>query len=420
MSAMAQRAVPLVACALAASLWCGCSPYGSGGSFACSTDEQCGGGGTCTNGLCAFSDGECISGLRYGEFSGTRSGQCVGESMMDDASIAADVPTDVTIVPPDGTYCYGTGIVHPCFVNAPPSGTRTLNAAINTSTSNLCDASSANAAWCVIAAQTITVQGTVTVTGSKPLVLVASGTIDVQGTLDVASHRTPASTGPAANPAGCNAGNAAGNNGGGAGGSFGGKGGNGGGANNQNTGGTSGNATTNPTTLRGGCRGQNGQGGNAGAAGPGGGAVYLIAETSITISGTINASGASGSGSASNGDGGGGGGSGGYVGLDTPTVTNTGLVLANGGGGGEGSGPLTGGNSGNDPTTTTAATGGSGGNLNGGDGGNGSSGATLVGSVGSAGGGVGGGGGGGAGGGAGIIHLVRATTIAGNVSPNPT
>ena len=69
-AAMAQRATTLVACALSASLWCGCSPYGSGGSFACSTDEQCGGGGTCTNGLCAFPDGECMSGLRYGDFSG--------------------------------------------------------------------------------------------------------------------------------------------------------------------------------------------------------------------------------------------------------------------------------------------------------------------------------------------------------------
>src|SRR5689334_22062431 len=108
---MAQRAATLVAGAISASLWCDCSPYGNSGSFACAVDEQCGADGTCASGYCAFSDSACMSGLRYGEFSGTRSGQCVGEaSSMDDASVA-DVPADMTIPPsPDGTYCYGTGL----------------------------------------------------------------------------------------------------------------------------------------------------------------------------------------------------------------------------------------------------------------------------------------------------------------------
>ena len=98
MSAMAQRVLPLVACALAAALGCGCSPYGSGGSFTCSADEQCGAGGTCTSGYCAFPDGTCMSGMRYGDFSGSRSGQCVGESTIEDASVA-DVPADMMIQP---------------------------------------------------------------------------------------------------------------------------------------------------------------------------------------------------------------------------------------------------------------------------------------------------------------------------------
>ena len=360
-----------------------------------------------------------MSGMRYGDFSGSRSGQCVGESTIEDASVA-DVPADMMIQPsPDGTYCYGTGLVQACFQNAPPSGARTLNAAINTDTSSLCDTGSANAAWCVVAAQTITVQGTVTATGSKPLVLVATGTIDVQGTLDVGSHRTPAvSIGPAANPATCGAGTAPGTSGGGAGGSFGGTGGDGGGTNNTNTaGGKAANAVV-PNTLRGGCKGQNGNGGTAGTQGNGGGAVYLIAETSITISGTITASGSSGTGGTNNQSGGGGGGSGGFMGLDTPTVTNPGVVVANGGGGGEGSGQMTAGNDGADPVGIAAGAGGANGTANGGDGGNGAAAATLMGSIGSNG--STGGGGGGAGGGAGIVDLVRATTIAGQVSPPAT
>jgi hypothetical protein len=82
------------------------------------------------------------------------------------------------------------------------------------------------------------------------------------------------------------------NTSGGAGGSFGGTGGTGAPAG----GGTGGQpaAATTPTTLRGGCAGQNGAGGGGGARGRGGGAVYLIASSSITVTNAINASGSAG------------------------------------------------------------------------------------------------------------------------------
>ena len=93
----------------------------------------------------------------------------------------------------------------------------------------------------------------------------------------------------------------------------------------------------------------------------------------------------------------------------TPTAgagDNAGPVVSGGGGGAGGSFGGTGGG------------GADGNNNNGGDGGNGAAAATLMGSIGSNG--STGGGGGGAGGGAGIVDLVRATTIAGQVSPPAT
>lgn len=409
------RAV-LLACGLGG-VAVACSPYG-GGAFECTLDTQCG-AGTCAGGFCAFPDGACESGFRYGELSGPRSGQCVGDTTMPmvDSSLPSDTALDdAQMVTIDAQACFGTGLVRACFTT-PPSAPRTLNAAINTDTSNLCDTSPMNSAWCVIGATTLTVQGTVTATGSKPLVLVATETIDVQGTLDVASRRNPAATGAGANANGCNAGNGPANGGGGAGGSFGGTGGDGGnGRLVMNSGGDRGDALT-PTIARGGCRGQNGNGGMAGAGGNGGGVVYLIAETSITVGGSILASGAGGDRAVAMESGGGGGGSGGMIGLDAPTCANNGTIAAVGGGGGEGSGLSTAGTAGGDPVGTTGGTGGGDTTNNGGNGGAGAS--TSNGGNGAAG--TVDGGGGGGGGGAGIIVLDRAATIGGNgtVAPAP-
>ena len=402
----------------------GCSPYG-GGAFTCAMDTQCGAGAKCLDSLCAFPDDHCSSGYRYGDLAGTSSNQCVGATTTD---AAVDTPMSIDGPPidsPPGQSCYGTGPGKACFAQ-PPTGTQTLTAAIDTDGGMCSTAVLGTSPGCVIAADSIAISGAVAVTGTKPLVLVAVTTLAITGTLDVSSHRTPAiQIGASADFAGCDAGTAPGIHGGGAGGSFGSIGGNGG---NDVIGmhrGTAGAAQPTLTTLRGGCPGQPGNAGNgtAGAAGHGGGAVYLIAGTSITITaGTINASGETGTGGATGGAGGGGAGAGGLIAFDSPSVTNSGAIFANGGGGGEGAGGNSTGQTPADPTATTT-TGGTGGTNAGGDGGAGAVNATAA-----TNGGNGGplpmssGGGGGGGGGAGLIKLYQATTIggAGTVSPPPT
>lgn len=128
-----------------------------------------------------------------------------------------------------------------------------------------------------------------------------------------------------------------------------------------------------PTVIRGGCSG--GPSGNAGSSSPispatsssfsvggaGGGAIELVARTSITVSGTgtVNAGGAGGGGSPQGASvGGGGGGSGGYIGLDAPMVTVSGHLSANGAGGGGGAPYLGNGNQGENSSSTTTAAGG--------------------------------------------------------------
>lgn len=409
MSSMPQWAVWL-ACVVA--LGCGCSPYG-GGSFACTGDMQCGAEGKCAEGFCSFPDPNCSSGYRYGDLSGPQSNSCVGAATGDGG---VDTP-----MPPleAGVSCYGVGLAHPCF-SSPPSGAKTLSTSISTDTSTMCETiASGGTGLCVISGQSITITNNVVVTGAKPLVLVATGTISVQGALDVSSHRSPVVVGAGANPSSCGAGTPPNTSGGGAGGGFGGKGGNGGGTNFSATNGGLAATPAAPTTLRGGCPGQNGNGATPGTGGGGGGAVYLIAETSITVtsSGLILAEGAAGDSGTDTASAGGGGGSGGYIGLDAPTIMNGGVIAANAGGGGEGSGATTPGAPGNEPLGAIGA--GTSGNFttNGGEGGAGASGGTATGANGQNGSSTGGGGGGG--GGAGIIKRYRATSIGGGGPISP-
>ncbi|HSD86038.1 MAG TPA: hypothetical protein VLB44_00935 [Kofleriaceae bacterium] len=403
-----------LACVVA--LGCGCSPYG-GGSFACTTDMQCGTDGKCAEGFCSFPDPNCSSGYRYGDLSGPQSNSCVGAPSTSDGGV------DTTMPPLEaGVSCYGMGLTQPCF-SSPPVGSKTLSASFNTDSSTMCETiASGGTGFCVISGQSITITGNVVVTGGKPLVLVATGTISVQGALDLSSHRSPTIVGAGANPTTCGAGTAPNTSGGGAGGTFGGKGGNGGGTNFSGTNGGLAAATAAPAALRGGCAGQNGNGATPGARGAGGGAVYLIAETSITVtsSGSILAEGAGGGGGTDTASGGGGGGSGGYIGLDSPTIMNGGVIAANAGGGGEGSGATTAGSPGNEPIGATGAGTSADSTTNGGQGGAGASGGTLMGANGQNGSATGGGGGGG--GGAGIIKRYRATSIggAGPISPPAT
>jgi hypothetical protein len=378
-------------------------------SFTCTGDSSCGPGGTCeANGFCSFPDSACPSGRRYGDLGG--SGQCVGGQPPPDAGPGA---------PADARVCFGTAPFTFCFMTPPagaidvsiPTTLDTVNGTMTGIQLNCATSMSGDEGnnYCVLAANTITINAPLRATGTKPLVLLAVDSINVANTIDVGSHRMGAtdSSGAGADPTGsgrCNAGippsAVGGTSGGGGGGSFigsGGNGANGGGGN----GGAHGSVTPLGTVLRGGCPGQNGAGLTPGKGGHGGGAVFLIAGNSITVGGMILAGGEGGEAGTGPGDGGGGGGTGGLIGFDAMSITVTGTLIANGGGGGGGaSGSGTDGGPGGDADSTSAAPGGNGGGTSGGNGG--------AGSAGPAGGsgvipGDATGGGGGGGGGAGLI-----------------
>ena len=339
-----------------------------------------------------------------------------------DAAIVVDVPPDVTLQ--GAIKCYGNGFGVNVCISEPTTGLMLdTNAEIDTDTSTLCIPANPTT-FCVLAGTSIEVSATIGATGTRPLVLIATDTdLHVTGTIDVASHRGNSNqhTGAGADGTPCLTGmppdDTNGHGGGGEGGSFGGAGGNGGiGANGQ--GGIAG-AAASITLFRGGCPGYHGAGGsNSGGGGHGGGAVYLFAKSTVSIDGTVNASGEAGGGASSGSDGGGGGGSGGMIVLDAATLqlASGANVFANGGGGGAGSGVLfTGGDGGE--SSSAGSAGGGGGTLSAGAGGG-------SGSVAGAGGGPGGtagptGGGGAGGGGAGAIRITggAGTATQGHVSP---
>lgn len=263
-----------------------------------------------------------------------------------------DAPSAI-IDGPGGTSCLGPPGWTVCMA-ALPTQPATLPSSITTNaTSAACQTGITMAGQppaCFVAATDLAISTSVVADGSEPLVLVATHTITIDATLDV-SARHGGATGPGGgNATACaafvrtpNLDNSGG--GGGAGASFMTRGGNGGTGNgNAAMPGTSPAADTSPpATLRPGCRGQEGGDGiganSHGTGGDGGGAVYLIAGTSITFSGNgaIDASGAAGAFPTTNQyfGGGGGGGTGGMIVLYAPAITvNPGTSLyANGGGG---------------------------------------------------------------------------------------
>jgi hypothetical protein len=231
-------------------------------------DPLCGPSGTCEpNAYCSLPDASCPSGHRYSN-AGSLSGICVRDQLPDGGLF--DSP------PNAGSVCYGAAPFTICFATA-PTGTidvgtsTTFDTGTGTSigTQLSCATTmSGGALYCVVAANTITINSVLRAVGSKPLVLVAADSINVPATIDVSSHRNssppPAdSIGAGADPTtGCLAGNppntGGGISGGGAGGSFigaGGNGGNGGGG----AGGAHGSAPGLGTVLRGGCPGQTAQ-----------------------------------------------------------------------------------------------------------------------------------------------------------------
>jgi hypothetical protein len=353
------------------------------------------------------------------------------------------VQVDAAVVPIDGPNCYGKGLLQVCFddalpgtFTAPPSGT------LATDTDANCTkvfTQPSGRELCVVAAQTIDVAVDLRAIGNRPLVLIGATTLHVDAgvTIDVAT-RDGSNTGAGGNDTACGVpgtpDNDAGGGGGAAGGSFIGKGGDGGeGDSNMSTSvdGVASPSTATPavttTIVRGGCRGGIGGGSSPGAmgktGGSGGGAVYLIAGSTLMIDGTIDAGGAGGQ-ATDDEQGGPGGGSGGMIGLDAPAIMIAGGVFANGGGGAEGGATNSTGAGGmagdNGQHSETAAAAGGDHTYNGstpsqgGRGGDGSVGGQHGGSTGA----TDLGGGGGGGGGAGFIYTQGTVTSTGQISPS--
>lgn len=333
--------------------------------------------------------------------------------------------------PVDVQLCFGTAPFDVCLT-APPADAVTFPTTFDT------DACAPTQYWasngqtdaCFVVGTSITITNT-TVTGSRPLVLVATGDITITGLVDAASHVNPATTGPGIPASPCGTYTSPGEMmgaGGGAGASFapqGGPGGAGGAGNNGNA--AAGVAyapflTVPPGTLRGGCSGQTGAVGQqpGGLGGRGGGAVYIVSGTQIALgaSSIVNVSGA-GASAASKTGGGGGGGSGGMLLLHAPqfVIADGAKLVANGGGGssgGNGNGAGTGAPGADpDPTNPTAPASGGTGSSGAGNGGSGFAISVAVSGVAGA---VAEGGGGGGGGGGYIQSNKKLTNI--TASPN--
>jgi hypothetical protein len=279
---------------------------------------------------------------------------------------------------------------------------------------------------CVLAGTDITFSGSSTrgSSGSRPLVLIATGTITIAEGDTLDARGATIGPGPGSNPSDCGAPPSGmvsgGNGGGGAGGSFGSKGGSGANGGAAAGGPANAAASTPVNKLRGGCPGGSGAGTTV-AGGNGGGAVLMIAKTKIQIDGTLTVSGAGGLGGKSAKGGGGGGGSGGMIVLHAPMVSigDNARLIANGGGGGGGAGAMDDGVSGDDATMLGTAAAGGGTNGPGTTaGGAGAFKATDAVTPANAG---GGGGGAGGGGGVGVIRVLSGQTISdNNCSPAAT
>jgi hypothetical protein len=275
--------------------------------------------------------------------------------------------------------------------------------------------------------------GSLTVVGSRPLVIVVHGSASIAGTIDVSARVTGEGTstpGPGGNSAECGNGagepgkpstNANAGGGGGGGGGFGDDGGDGGDGNGAGHGGKGGKGAKNGAAdlvpLRGGCAG--GAGGAdaldpvnpGGRAGDGGGAIEITALGTIEVSGAIRAGGSGGATQLIGLGGGGGAGSGGAILLDADVaiVSASAALCGNGGGGGEGGQILETSEDG-EPATCSETIEAQGGALSpgGGDGGDGGALIDLTGD--NATNGASGGGGGGGGGGVGRIRVRGRTT----------
>lgn len=251
---------------------------------------------------------------------------------------------------------------------------------------------------------TLDIVGKPTLTGSKPLVLIANGVIEIGAVVDLEGAclggsatlgggrgGSPGVVGldPCTNTA--SGMSATATEGGGGGGGYGAAGGAGSGGivGGGGVAGAAYGAATIPTLCGGGGGGGGDVPSEVATGGAGGGALQLISNTSVTItSGGINAGGCGGTGSVQVTDGTGGGGAGGTVVIEAPSITfaSAATLAVNGGAGGTVGGGLLAALAGQ--LSSTPATGSTGG-------GNGGAGTLLVGAPGTAAGFGGGGGGGG-------------------------
>jgi hypothetical protein len=216
----------------------------------------------------------------------------------------------------------------------------------------------------ILEVRSLTVNGVVTVRGTRPLVIIAATTIAVGADLDATARQDVPGPGGAGPSGGTGAGTGGSANGscddGGAGGAFGDTGGTGGfGCGDIPTSGPS-YGTDTLVVLEGGSGG--GTGSQCSVGGAGGGAIQLSAGTSIDVAAMIAAGGGGGGAghacSSTVWSAGAGGGSGGAIYLQAPVITGTGPLAANGGGGGGGSSNPNVGTAGNDATGSGAAGGG--------------------------------------------------------------
>ncbi|CAN5559638.1 hypothetical protein BH11MYX1_BH11MYX1_12830 [soil metagenome] len=311
--------------------------------------------------------------------------------------------------------CIGNGDDRVCL-QASPQGPRTLK---NLDSTTDCD--EIVALGCVIAGTDITIDRHITLRGSRPVIIIATGTLTITEAGIVDANGATDQPGAGGDAACANDATPPASEGmyggGGAGGSFATRGGDGG-SGATALGGRAG-AAGEAMGFRAGCNGTDRADGSAttrGVGGFGGGGIYLGAVKAIALSGTVLASGGGG-GRAQRG-GGGGGGSGGAIVIAAPmlSVATSASVVANGGGGGGGGGGGTDAiNGARGATATTIAE--PRGGLGAAAGGSGAY-AMQPAAAGSAG---NDGGGGGGGGGAGSIRVLGGGSLAGaQVSPPPS
>ena len=333
--------------------------------------------------VCAADEG-CTPGFVCGDNGYCRPSNIGDCSPTQDSSIQIDA--DLTDAPP-GSICFGTGLIKNfCFApDQIPTTDLVLPARFDTSIDANCArllTQNNGPEICVMVgrAYTLPVADELRVIGTRPLAIVTTQGITIAGSLSVASVPGERGAGTASGllcsavgigQPGAGVATGGGGGGGGALTTAGGDGGEGFGV----VPGGMGGLTRLVTRVRGGCDGA--RGGNhdtsmGGQPGAGGGAIYLLTNGVLTVSGLINASGAGG-GAPKVRAGGGGGGSGGFIGLDAKTFDIVmARIFASGGSGASGGGQTSDGTPGG-IASRDADPGITGGNDSGGPGGNGSS-----------------------------------------------